>query len=135
MTHEHSATFAPAIETPAVARHELERWLPDSLADARPRRPAPPRVRARDQLGPPRRGLPAARRPQRAHRQGTIRVEVRDGGGGFDPGTPRPRSGEEAAGYGGYGLFLVERMASRWGVERDDGTLVWFELDLAPSGR
>jgi len=26
-------------------------------------------------------------------------------------------------------------MASRWGVDTQDGTRVWFELDLAPGGR
>jgi anti-sigma regulatory factor (Ser/Thr protein kinase) len=31
---------------------------------------------------------------------------------------------------GGYGLLLVDRMASRWGIERTAGsTTVWFELD------
>lgn len=135
MTYEHSATFAPAIETPAVARHELERWLPDSLADADR---GALRLLVSELVTNSVRHAAASRRPVGLHVRiatATIRVEVRDGGGGFDPGTPRPRSGEEAAGYGGYGLFLVERMASRWGVERDDGTLVWFELDLAPSGR
>ena len=55
-----------------------------------------------------------------------IRVEVRDGGSGFRPGKPEPRGAE-----GGFGLYLVERMASRWGVDTRDGTRVWFELDLA----
>jgi anti-sigma regulatory factor (Ser/Thr protein kinase) len=32
---------------------------------------------------------------------------------------------------GGMGLFLVEQISSRWGVDelRDGGTQVWFELD------
>lgn len=32
---------------------------------------------------------------------------------------------------GGYGLYLVERLAKRWGVDRRDGTVVWCEV---PSG-
>lgn len=52
-----------------------------------------------------------------------LRVEVRDPGEGFAPGTPTPRGAD-----GGYGLVLVERMAQRWGVDRDEGTCVWFEL-------
>jgi hypothetical protein len=28
----------------------------------------------------------------------------------------------------GFGLFLVERLADRWGVARDGRTRVWFEL-------
>jgi anti-sigma regulatory factor (Ser/Thr protein kinase) len=56
----------------------------------------------------------------------TIRVEVRDRGGGFDP-RPR-RAGQSKA--GGWGLFLVERLADRWGVMRNSFTRVWFEIDL-----
>jgi anti-sigma regulatory factor (Ser/Thr protein kinase) len=56
----------------------------------------------------------------------TIRVEVRDRGPGFEP---RPRhAGQSKA--GGWGLFLVERLADRWGVMRNSFTNVWFEIDL-----
>ena len=59
-----------------------------------------------------------------------VRVEVHDGGSGFKPASkPEPRGAD-----GGFGLFLVERMASRWGVDSRDGTRVWFELDLASGG-
>ena len=51
---------------------------------------------------------------------------MHDGGAGFKPAGSEPRGAD-----GGFGLFLVERMASRWGVETRDGTRVWFELDLA----
>jgi anti-sigma regulatory factor (Ser/Thr protein kinase) len=58
-----------------------------------------------------------------------VRVEVVDGGRGFD-GRPRPAVGPHEV--GGYGLVLVDRLASRWGVSRRGGvTRVWFELDLA----
>jgi anti-sigma regulatory factor (Ser/Thr protein kinase) len=50
-----------------------------------------------------------------------IRVEVHDPGPGFDP--DRARKGR------GYGLRMVDKLASRWGVERVDGVRVWFELD------
>ncbi|MEA2439656.1 MAG: serine/threonine-protein kinase RsbW [Thermoleophilaceae bacterium] len=56
----------------------------------------------------------------------TIRVEVRDRGDGFEP-RPR-RAGQSKA--GGWGLFLVERLADRWGVVRNSVTRVWFEIDL-----
>jgi anti-sigma regulatory factor (Ser/Thr protein kinase) len=52
-----------------------------------------------------------------------VRVEVCDRGAGFEPGRPTPY------GEGGYGLFLVDELASRWGVAHDDGTCAWFELD------
>lgn len=63
-------------------------------------------------------GLSARSRP------GVLRVEVTDGGGGFQPGSPRP------TGAGGWGLFLVDRIADRWGVQGTNGTIVWFEIDL-----
>jgi anti-sigma regulatory factor (Ser/Thr protein kinase) len=56
----------------------------------------------------------------------TIRVEVHDRGDGFEP-RPR-RAGQSKA--GGWGLFLVERLADRWGVMRNSFTRVWFEIDL-----
>ncbi len=40
---------------------------------------------------------------------------------------PRPRSGD-LEDPGGFGLYLVGRLADRWGVETDDATRVWFVL-------
>jgi anti-sigma regulatory factor (Ser/Thr protein kinase) len=53
-----------------------------------------------------------------------LRVEVCDHGDGFEPGQPRPY------GEGGYGLFLVSEVSTRWGVSREDATCTWFEIDL-----
>ena len=57
--------------------------------------------------------------------QGIVRVEVCDPGSGFEldgnPGDPDTVEG--------WGLYLVETLADRWGVERGDGAIVWFELD------
>jgi anti-sigma regulatory factor (Ser/Thr protein kinase) len=55
--------------------------------------------------------------------RGAVRVEVVDQGHGFDVPPRKP-----AQENGGYGLFLVEKQASRWGVDRVGGTRVWFEL-------
>lgn len=58
-----------------------------------------------------------------------IRVELCDGGTGFDPdGLQLPR--HEG---GGFGLLMVDRAASRWGVASDEGNCVWFELDRQPA--
>jgi anti-sigma regulatory factor (Ser/Thr protein kinase) len=58
---------------------------------------------------------------------GCVRAEVLDPGPGF---TFEPRE-PEASDEGGWGLFLVRRIASRWGVDRPDGTSrVWFELEF-----
>ena len=55
-----------------------------------------------------------------------LRVTVRDRGPGFDPEELDARSGE-----GGWGLDLVRKLSSRWGVDRGDlGNDVWFEIDL-----
>jgi anti-sigma regulatory factor (Ser/Thr protein kinase) len=55
----------------------------------------------------------------------TLRVEVHDAGGGFVPVEPRP----DPARPSGWGLYLVAELADRWGVDSDESTLVWFELD------
>jgi anti-sigma regulatory factor (Ser/Thr protein kinase) len=52
---------------------------------------------------------------------GFARVEVLDSGPGFDPEIRHESDG--------YGLRLVDKLATRWGVERGRGTLVWFEVD------
>jgi anti-sigma regulatory factor (Ser/Thr protein kinase) len=62
-----------------------------------------------------------------------LRFVVTDGGPGFDVRT-RPRNRVDQT--GGWGLYLVERLADRWGVQRDgDATTVWFELQLPAPGR
>jgi anti-sigma regulatory factor (Ser/Thr protein kinase) len=57
-----------------------------------------------------------------------VRVSVRDEGPGFEP--PQTPPTEQAAEAGsGWGLFLVDQLSLDWGVERNAGALVWFELD------
>ncbi|HTZ88269.1 MAG TPA: ATP-binding protein [Solirubrobacteraceae bacterium] len=55
-----------------------------------------------------------------------IRVMVTDAGEGF---TPRPR--DPARAHDGYGLYLLEKVADRWGVDSRGDTKVWFELARA----
>jgi len=55
-----------------------------------------------------------------------VRLEVRDDGTGFDP-----QIAPNSEGGGGYGLFIVDRIADRWGVEKDGGGLIWLEVDRA----
>lgn len=57
-----------------------------------------------------------------------VRVEVTDPGAGFD--WDRRRQRQRPRREGGFGLSLVDRIAERWGIERERGqTLVWFELN------
>jgi anti-sigma regulatory factor (Ser/Thr protein kinase) len=56
-----------------------------------------------------------------------VRAEVSDPGPGFAP-SGRERPVDEP---GGWGLVLVDKIATRWGVVRDDCTRVWFELARA----
>jgi hypothetical protein len=56
-----------------------------------------------------------------------VRVDVVDPGPGFDP------SGREPTLGGGWGIWLLDRLATRWGVECDGATRVWFELRPAVS--
>ncbi len=55
-------------------------------------------------------------------RGGALRVEVRD------PGTAQREPDPESSGV--FGQF-VDRIATRWGVNRAAGTHVWFEVDAA----
>jgi anti-sigma regulatory factor (Ser/Thr protein kinase) len=125
------ASFDPALETPALARHELDDWLPDTLAESQ--RGALRLLVSELVTNSVRHGTGSEQPVVLAVRIGSraIRVDVHDGGSGFQApaGTPQPRGAD-----GGFGLFLVERMASRWGVDTRDGTRVWFELDLASGG-
>src|SRR2546425_11023744 len=62
-----------------------------------------------------------------------LHVEVGERGEGFDlREVDRPRPGDPA---GGWGLFLVDRLSSAWGVSGDGATRVWFEVETEPETR
>jgi anti-sigma regulatory factor (Ser/Thr protein kinase) len=58
---------------------------------------------------------------------GAVRVEVTDLGPGFDPGSGQSSRAPE----GGFGLAIVERLASSWGTTHG-GRCVWFEIKRDP---
>ena len=53
-----------------------------------------------------------------------LHVDVIDPGPGFDPEVVSLPSSR-----GGWGLWLLERLATRWGVDGGEVTRVWFELE------
>ena len=56
-----------------------------------------------------------------------VRVEVTDLGPGFKPGLDKSVRAPE----GGFGLVIVDRLASRWGTS-NGGRCVWFEIKVDP---
>ncbi len=60
---------------------------------------------------------------------GALRLSVTDGGYGFSATAERPPPGAA----GGYGLFLVERLADAWGVDSATPTTVWLDLAIDPT--
>lgn len=63
----------------------------------------------------------------------TLRVEVRDGGPGFDPLARLREHYRRDARH--VGIFFLDALADRWGFRRSPGSLVWFEIDLVPGRR
>jgi PAS domain S-box-containing protein len=53
-----------------------------------------------------------------------LRIEVTDPGPGFEPGGHGPRAD------GGYGLHLLDRLATRWGVAGAEPVTVWVEMEF-----
>jgi anti-sigma regulatory factor (Ser/Thr protein kinase) len=61
--------------------------------------------------------------------EGRVRVEVADPGKGFEPEVvPAPDRGS------GWGLYILDQLAHRWGAVRNEPNVVWFELDLSRDG-
>jgi hypothetical protein len=57
-----------------------------------------------------------------------VRVEVSDPGRSFNPS-----HGGDLGTTTRSGLWIVDQLASRWGLDRDGQTRVWFEADLPAS--
>ena len=58
-----------------------------------------------------------------------LRLEVTDEGtGGFDPAITPPDAGRDS----GRGLWMIDQLTDRWGVDFSRSTHVWCEFDLDP---
>lgn len=64
-------------------------------------------------------------------RPSRLKVEIADGGFGFDADGLDPEGGGE----GGRGLLILDALADRWGVSPDARGRVWFELAPRPVSR
>jgi anti-sigma regulatory factor (Ser/Thr protein kinase) len=60
-----------------------------------------------------------------SRRAGRLRISVHDPG--LSGEVARPVGGE-AAGQGGWGLWIIGQLCDAWGTERPDGYRVWAEL-------
>jgi len=54
-----------------------------------------------------------------------LHVEVQDRGAGFEP-----RLEELGDLDTGWGLYILDQLADRWGTTQNDPSSVWFEMDL-----
>ncbi len=62
----------------------------------------------------------------------TLRIEIEDSG---TAGAVAADLADRAARRGGFGLELVDLLATRWGVRRGHGTTVWFEMERPKAHR
>ena len=122
------ATLAYDADAPSRARALLVQWLdggmdPDSRADACllvSELVANSVLHAAQPAG-------ARLRVTAAAFDGLVRIEVDDlGHGPVRRRRPDPLEG-------GFGLHLVELIATRWGTDHRHGTKVWFELGTRPA--
>ena len=123
-------TFSPGADAPGAAREALDaalrdRVAPDALAELR-------LLVSELMTNAVRHGPSDGGSVELAValRGDVARIEVVDGGGGFDPPGGTPTASEP----GGWGLVVVDRLASRWGVEGGPRTLVWAEVPLCARG-
>ncbi len=63
-----------------------------------------------------------------------LKVEIADGGFGFEPGDPSAPDRLDRDAEGGRGLLILESLADRWGVSGEARTRVWFEIDSPSAG-
>jgi anti-sigma regulatory factor (Ser/Thr protein kinase) len=64
-----------------------------------------------------------------------IHVEVRDPGSGYAEASealgsiPEPPGPDEPLAEGGFGMMVTAALSDRFGVRRDEGTVMWFEVN------
>jgi anti-sigma regulatory factor (Ser/Thr protein kinase) len=116
-------------QAPAVARAAVERWLSGRVSDTLfddvrllVSELVTNSVRHARVTGD------ATIRVSVAVADGVVRLEVEDPGDGAIAAVPPDREHG-----GGFGLYLVESLAERWGSTHEGNTRVWAELAVAPA--
>jgi anti-sigma regulatory factor (Ser/Thr protein kinase) len=110
-------------DAPAAARGAVSEWCPDLAGGSRRRETLLLLV---SELVT--NAVLHSQGPADAPIRVSVRVEVTDAGKRFTRASHElPRPGARTT-IGGYGLYVVDQAASRWGVERARGTRVWFEI-------
>src|SRR4051812_44455334 len=115
-------TLPPATESVPIARHEVDKVLAEHCDDVRATVALLTSELASNAVVHGRTPFTVRARADRAK----VHVAISDSGGRLptlavrDPTTP-----------GGWGLLMVDSAASRWGIDADGITTVWFEVDVA----
>ena len=123
-------SFRPDVGAATAVRRALEDWLPDVDDDLKDRSHLAVSEVVTNSVRHAR-----LRPSQLIDVEGSLvvdvlHIEVLDDGVGFQPLAPRrPRK----PGPDGWGLWLVDQLADRWGVDCSHSTRVWLEFDRDPS--
>jgi anti-sigma regulatory factor (Ser/Thr protein kinase) len=59
-------------------------------------------------------------------RRDLLRVEVADDGNGFEPRPTRPGPGRPQSGWG---YWIIDQLADRWGIDISQSSRVWCEFE------
>jgi anti-sigma regulatory factor (Ser/Thr protein kinase) len=125
-----SRLFRPELGAAADARRELEDLCADVDDDLLDRGSLVLTEVMTNSVTHARLGPSQSIEVQAALRDALLRLEVTDEGVGFLPPATAPDRGSAD---GGWGLWLVDQLADRWGVDCSHSTRVWVEFDRHPS--
>jgi len=114
-------TLPPAPPSVRVARHEVEGVIAEYPEEVRATAALLTSELASNAVLHAKTAFTVRARADRS----VVHVAISDSGGRLPVVAVRDPST-----LGGWGLSMVDAMATRWGIEADDSTTVWFELDL-----
>ena len=121
-----SRSFRPELGAAAEARRELEELCSDVDGDLLDRSSLVLTEVITNSVTHARLGPSQPIDVRAALLTGLLRIEVTDDGIGFLPPATSPARGNAA---GGWGLWLVDHLTDRWGVDCSHSTRVWVEFD------